>query len=276
MKKVFSSAEDVIHVFAQRTQSEGRSSNVFFHGDKIYSYGHHYLLGEFLDDNTILINDNYYTKTTAKHVGHLRWGSRQYKQFFTTETDIQLVYQRMLELKDLLAKARKPEKYINEILRLWGKFSEFLTYKKSSVIKGDVRYKEIKKLVTLVQKDAKGLQEKLAEAKKKEEQAKKKQQAALLKEKLLKFNTYEINSFRVCDEDFLRISQDGERVETSQGVKIDINDARNLYRLIKAGVDVKGERIGSYRVTSLNGHLVVGCHRINTKNMHEVGAKILK
>lgn len=276
MKKVFSSAEDVIHVFAQRTQAEGRSSNVFFYGDKIYSYGHHYLLGEFLDDNTILINDNHYTHTTAKHVSYLRSGSRQYRQFFTTETDIQLVYQRMLELKDLLAKARKPEKYINEIIRLWEKFSEFVVYKKSGVIKGDVRYKEVKKLVTLVQKDAKGLQEKLAAAKKKEEQTKKKRQAALLKEKLLKFNTYEINSFRVCDEDFLRISADGERVETSQGVKIDINAARNLYRLIKAGVGVKGERIGSYRVTSLNGRLVVGCHRINIKNMHEVGAKILK
>ena len=77
------------------------------------------------------------------------------------------------------------------------------------------------------------------------------------------------------DEDFLRVSQDRTQVETTQGVKIDIDDARNLYRLIKAGKDVAGERIGVYRVSSLNGHLVVGCHRINTKNMKEVGEKIL-
>ena len=110
-------------------------------------------------------------------------------------------------------------------------------------------------------------------AKKKQEQEKKKLQADLKK-----FFNYETDYLytRNIKEDYIRISQDGERIETTQGVKIDINDARNLYRLIKAGVDVKGERIGSYRVTSLNGHLVVGCHRINTKNMHEVGAKILK
>ena len=276
MRKVFSSAEDVIHVFAQRTQSEGRSSNVFFYGDKIYSYGYHYLLGEFIDDKTILINDNSYTRTTAKHVGYLKWGSRQYKQFFTTEVEIGLVYTEMENLKEKLTKARKPEKYIRQILHLWDKMNEYIVYTKNPHTKKDKRYKEIKKFAEGVKKDAAGLKDKLEKAFKRQEQARKKREAAYLKESLAKFNSYEINSFRIGGEDFIRISQDGERIETTQGVKIDINDARKLYRLIKAGVDVKGERIGVYRVTSLNGHLVVGCHRINTKNMHEVGAKILK
>ena len=47
MKKVFSSSTDVMHLFAQRSQQEARTSsgNVFYYNDKIYSYGHHYLLG---------------------------------------------------------------------------------------------------------------------------------------------------------------------------------------------------------------------------------------
>ena len=49
MKKVFSSNDECIHVFAQRTHEEGRTpnSNVYFYGDKLYSYGSHYLLAEF-------------------------------------------------------------------------------------------------------------------------------------------------------------------------------------------------------------------------------------
>ena len=42
---------DVIHMFAQRTQSEGRCINVFFEYNRIYSYGRHYLLGEFIELN---------------------------------------------------------------------------------------------------------------------------------------------------------------------------------------------------------------------------------
>ena len=54
MKTVFTNT-DTIHTFAQQTQYEGRNSTntIFFEGNKIYSYGYHYLLGEFLDRNTI-------------------------------------------------------------------------------------------------------------------------------------------------------------------------------------------------------------------------------
>ena len=59
MKKVFSSNYDCVHTFAQQTHPEGKTSNrnLFFEHDKIYSYGYHYELGRFLDDETILIND---------------------------------------------------------------------------------------------------------------------------------------------------------------------------------------------------------------------------
>ena len=69
MKTVFDNY-DCVHTFAQRTQNEGRTSNnnIFFEGDKIYSYGYHYELGRFLDDKTILINDKGYSVSTGKHI----------------------------------------------------------------------------------------------------------------------------------------------------------------------------------------------------------------
>jgi len=73
MKTVYSKSSDVIHLFAQRTQEEGRCSNVFFNcKERIYSYGSHYLLGEFIrnkkKDLAIWINDDGYSVTTAKHI----------------------------------------------------------------------------------------------------------------------------------------------------------------------------------------------------------------
>ena len=275
MRKVFSSADDVIHVFAQRSQSEGRSSNVFFSRDKIYSYGYHYLLGEFIDENTIIINDGRCSSTTAKHISSLRYGTRQYKQFFTTETDLNLVWYEVLGLKEKLIKARKPENYINRILYLWTKMNEFIEYRKHKMVKKEDKYKEIKKLVDAINKDSSGLKQKLVVAKKKAEDAKKKKDAAIIKESLKKFNSYEIDYFRVGDEDFLRLSQDGNQVETSQNVKIEVSDAKKLYLAIKAGVDIKGYRISNYIVKSINGHLVIGCHNINMNSVRQVGDKIL-
>ena len=95
MKKVFSSNQACIHAFAQRNQSEGSSSSVFFYGDKCYSYGHHYELARFIQgvdgSDAIRINDRGYSSSTGKHIGLVQNATRQYKQFFDTHTDERLL-----------------------------------------------------------------------------------------------------------------------------------------------------------------------------------------
>lgn len=272
MKKVFSNS-GVVHTFAQRTQSEGRSGSIFFYGDKIYSYGYHYLLGEFIDDKTIIINDSGYSSSTGRHIGMLTSATRQYRQLFINNIDVRVVGFRIIEANEKLKNARKPEKYVTSIIRDFEVLTDYLKeFKKVNELKSE-QYKAIKLVYSALKKDeSKYLEEAKARGKKEREQAEKK-----LKLKLAEFFKYKVNrvSSYIIKEDFLRISKDGTQVETTQEVKIDIEDARNLYRLIKAGKDVAGERIGNYRVNSLNGHLVVGCHRINTKNMKEIGEKIL-
>ena len=83
-------------------------------------------------------------------------------------------------------------------------------------------------------------------------------------------------SCKLNNESFIRLSKDGEKVETSKGVKVDAKDAKKLYQLIKAGKDIKGYKIDYYTVISLNGVLKIGCHNINVKNMHEIGEKLLQ
>lgn len=278
MKRVFTNSSDVIHLFAQRTQDDARCGNVFFDNkDKIYSYGRHYLLGEFLNDKTIMINDDGYSVTTSKHISEISYATRQYKQFYKSKTNLERVYNSVKLNADKLAKARKPELYINSILSLWDSLNEYLRYTKGiTKAKKDKKYREISRLVDAINEDSEGLKDKLSKQKKDAKAKQDKKNAKAIKESLKKFNAYEINSFRVGDYDFLRVSKNGEFVETSQHIKVPIKDAKLLYTMIKEGRDIKGYRIAGYRVTSINGTLKIGCHNINIDSVHEIGNKILK
>lgn len=275
MKTVFSNAQDCVHAFAQRQTPQGRAGNVFFYGDKIYSYGYHYLLAEFIDDKTILINDSGYSSSTSKHISYVSSGTRQYKQFFTSTSEIGLVYSQVLSLQDKLANARKPENYINGILSLWDSLNEYVKHIKSKNIPKDTRYKAIKAIVKHLNVDSVQYQQKLADAKKKDEAAKKRKEAKQIKEALTKFYNYEVNSFRVGDTDYLRLSQDGSTVETSQHVKVSTEEARTLYKAICNDVDIVGHRISNYIVNSINGRLKIGCHNIDMDSVHKVGKQLI-
>lgn len=275
MKKVFNSSSDVIHLFAQRDQNEARCSNVFFDNiNKIYSYGHHYLLGEFIDDNTIMIDDRGYSVTTSKHINQINYATRQYKQFYKSQTDIDTVYESVLSNKKALINARKPEKYITPILSLFERLNEYLTYTKNKTVKKSDKYKEIKSIVKVVSNFDADFQKKMQDAEKKRITALKRKEAKQVKEKLQKFNSYEVDSIYIGGEDFLRLSKDGTKVETSQRVSVSRENAKALYEMIKRGIDIKGKHIENYVVTSINGTLKIGCHNINIDSVHAIGKQL--
>lgn len=129
MKKVFTKSADVIKLFSRRSQDSARCSNVYFNNkNKIYSYGSHYLLGEFIDDSIIMIDDRGYSRTTAKHISQITYATDRYEQFFKSETDLGTVYNTILKLNDKLKKARKPELYTTPILHLWKEFNIWVEY----------------------------------------------------------------------------------------------------------------------------------------------------
>jgi len=281
MKKVFSSSTDVIHLFAQRTQSEGRSSNIFFEGtNKIYSYGHHYLLGEFIfnhnNELAIMINNKGYSSTTSKHIHGLYSATSQYKQFSLMNCDSVLVLNQLESLIEKLKNARKPEIYINNAHSLINAFTEYLTWKNDKLS----NYPQINSAFAVFQtKEIKKYYEQKAEALKLAEAKREKELKKKSKEQLKNFFDYKNRTVYGLTEDFCRISLDKLFVETTQGVKIPIQSAKILYTLIKAKKDIKGFSLegeySTYTVIGLNGVLKIGCHKINVKNMHEIGAKLL-
>jgi hypothetical protein len=174
----------------------------------------------------------------------------------------------VLSLNDKLATARKPENYINSILYLWASLNEFIKYTKNKNTPKDPRYKEIKRIVKAIQSQPQEYQQKLAEAKQRKE-------ARQIKDTLSKWYNYEVHTFRIGDKDYLRISQDGSNIETSQHVKVSIDEARALYQLICKGIDIQGHRISNYIVNSINGTLKIGCHNIDMDSVHKIGKQLI-
>jgi hypothetical protein len=282
MRKVFSNSSDVIHKFVERSQNEGRSANCYFEGDKIYSYGRHYLLGEFVNngkEDAIVINDRGYSSTTGKHIGELRWGSNQYLQFFTSNINLDCVLSSLESNKRSLVNARKPELYIGPSLELFKKLNEYIDWSKNKVLKREEKYKKIKSLIRLfegsvdIEEFQKKEKSRLLRLKKKQE----KDAAIKVKKALEDFNNYKIDYiYARGGEDYLRLSQDKKEVETSQRVRVNVESAKVLYSLIKAGRDIKGAKIDNYTVISINGTLKIGCHNINMDSVKTVGEQILK
>lgn len=271
MRKVFDGRE-VFHVYAQQSQEEGRTSsgNVFFEGTRIWSYGRHYLLGNFINPTTIIINNVGYSSTTAKHISYLTSATTQYKQFFKTEIDVEIVNRDILELEKKLTTARKPENYVLQIIRRFELLTDFLKQYNKEELKSD-DYKEIKKIYNKLNKDKDKYLDALKERGKKEYEQKKVRIAKSVEE----FMQHEkVSVHRDAKEQFIRISKDNEFVETSLGVKVEAPEALKLFLAIEKGLPIKGYRISYYQVNKLGDQLVIGCHKINKKNVFEVGAKL--
>lgn len=269
-KRTFADYDEVCHVFAQRTHLEGSSGgNVYFYKDKLYSYGSHYVLAEFITNKkgelAVMINNVGYSSSTGKHISMARSATSHYKQFFTTQTKGKLVLDKLTELYKKFGRARKPMMYANEAIYLYERFIEYLDWSKEI----DPRRR---KITLLYKKFVSGD----AYEKAKEAQAKADERAKIKAQRDIElFLKYEKDYVPNSKEAYVRISKSGEYVETSKGAKASVKEARVLYQLIKAGKDIKGFKISYYTVIGLNGTLKIGCHDINKKNMVEVGEQLL-
>lgn len=87
IKRVFSNANEVLHRWANQTQTDARSKNVFFRGVSVFSYGHHYELGrlvQFNGETVAIINNRGYSVTTGKHIS---WAFTATEHMYTVATD---------------------------------------------------------------------------------------------------------------------------------------------------------------------------------------------
>ena len=119
--------KETVKTYLQQVKTHGNSPNVFFEYSRIYSYGYHYLLGKFINNNLLIINDTGYSATTSKHIHLLRDTANELNiiNYSVSNVEINSVYNELKYLETKLHKARKPELWYNRINSLYAKWYNF-------------------------------------------------------------------------------------------------------------------------------------------------------
>lgn len=306
MKKVFSNPNDVLHLFAQRTQTDARCSNVFFEDDVAYSYGKHFPLGKFFDrkkygkvvETVILLNSARYSNTTSKHQSEIKFATRQYKQFTVPCVNFDLKYSNsyharnsdyyLLQIKELAGKALKANKdynvkfYLNEY---HSQITEYQNYCKFFKLKTQKHFEisdiEIKAKLQKIQERENYNAEHYEEIQAKRLKNQLKKQAEII-DNWINGNS---NIRPKTDYQYLRLyAYDNDLVETSMNVRVPLSHALLLLAKIRHCVQTNTEfisngktiKIGNFEVSRIeaNGNFQSGCHKFEYSEVERFAKSI--
>lgn len=289
MKKVFSNNE-ICHVFCNKVQSEGRTSNnsMFFNNNVLYSYGYHFELAKFIEFNGetyLFINTASYSNTTSKHQSKLRssinreiikdvfffdfkqygggWGRSIYEfklnQDCLTDT-IQAILLKSEEAFKKQLRARETSYLANEGNR------NLLLVRNLLATFGDILHNLnslADKLTSLypLQNEALIKANLIDKTRDKREKEKREKLAEKEKENLNKWLKHEFNGTLYNSPIHLRLKDD--QVQTSKGANVPLDHARHIISQLDKGLDIVGKKIGYYTINEVTlDYIKIGCHKM--------------
>lgn len=272
---------EIAHAWAHQTRSKYNSGNFFFNGKAIYSYGSHFLVGLLVDlpDNrrVALITSNSYSVSTSAHISaaakavsnmttfrvplkEKRPESLDYADLF--DSYMPRIEGKLQRAKDTRKGTQKYADAISEAASLYreaNQFAEAFGLKKRLDIPADLHAA------------AENVADMVADRKKKAEIAAKRKMAKDLKDWRANKVRYLPGASRISTA-YLRISSDGQTVETSQGGYAPAEHAKRAYSILakrharKETFKANGHtiKVGIYEIASMDaaGLLSIGCHRI--------------
>jgi len=304
MRTVFNNSQ-LAHVWANQSQTNGRSGSMFFRDSMIFSYGEHYMAAKIhtLKGKTFaLVNSNRYSVTTAQHLGEIRSALRGLMPYFesTDVTDTKaalkhltsnakesaLSYLRVSKVtskehvKHAFESIRGEYKELNKFRAILGLSEVWPAKKELDAVEKHLnqrlkRYHELNTPEMIAKREAQKAKRDAAKAKKLElEQA----------ERIEKFRRGE--TVYGIDLPFELLRVQGDEVVTSRGARVPLKEALGLLNAIESGEtseNLKGAEIGSFQVTAVYPHLDsnsvpdkllhIGCHRILLSEARQVLSK---
>ena len=268
-RRSLSSQNEVAHIFAQRSQPEGKAGNMFFEGNSIYSYGHHFKIAAFVDikgEQVVLFNSHSYSNSTAKHKSLVLRAVNHYELF---EVPILPSYAELTpsnhednvayfekEVNEAIRKASRARKYVDFHLsaaqNLVGKMKRY------SYLFDVTLTTSQQDLINMFDSGELVNSERLNAIKQKEVE----RQYAIIaenKEKIDEWINGERSTLPKMSKIFLR--RIGDNVETSWGAIVSASEARLLFNAIRNGLNVVGNTIGHYTILNIDKNgLKIGCH----------------
>lgn len=281
MRTVFNNSE-LTHVWANQLQFSGRGSNMFFYGDSIYSYGYHYLLGKILiapgGEKVFFINSNNYSRTTNKQKIQLTHSVVAENRFIIpfpsnrdlSVQDVKVICENLkLEVKNNLFDQLKARLATYHIKEAWANLNT--ANKLASLFNLPlISPEDFPEWRQATKKSLDNeLRQKVNEENKEEREKQKRERLAQKeREKLEKWICHEYSGPLYNVPIHLRLTKDGEHIETTKGAKVPINEGLELYKRLNNGIQCRGEKIGGYTLTSSDSLTVkIGCHDIPWVNI---------
>lgn len=302
MKRVVS-PEMVAHLWADQSQSEARNQqgNIYFRDSTIYSYGGHFPMARHVVGKNkkpiVLLTTRRYSVTTARHLSMVRQAAQHLEviECEQVEATMPSSHQKNLEAmrkqcEALLLKAararvsvdyyvRDAEQLVVNHLRYRQAFG--LRLDKPLVIPEDWQADTLARVKRLRE------QEKKRDARLIQDTSEvlnywKQGQAALLAAYAEKERPKTAPSKVPVA---LRLSADGQEIETSLGARVPATHAKRIWQLIQQIVSKQlapyqhnghTEHVGSFRVDSIDeqGTLKAGCHTIRYEAMAELASRL--
>jgi hypothetical protein len=275
MKTKFTSNASLSHAWANQLQDHGRTENMFFENDTIYSYGRHYIIGKQIISNNnqrvVFINTNGYSNTTAKQTNHVFRAIPDGIEVF----NVPFKYSDSFHIEGLPLTIEVMIKdvatLINKQISAKSSFYYFIDAKD--------KYEQIESICNLFElqipkkpenwEAAQIKSEYLKETVKERENAKQQKQILKDQELLQKWLNHEYNGQLYNIPVYLRISKDGQLIETTKGAKVSKIEALKLLSLIRSGNDIKGHKIDGFTVIENNiNDIKIGCHTITWEKIN--------
>lgn len=284
MKKVFRNSGEVVHIWANKLQAEGRCRNTFFEGDTYYSYGRHYVIGQHLPDGSVAINLESSSSTTNGHVREALYAVRPRKvlRVFNPggEPDTARTERRVQHLIEKAAAAKPDGNRPRYLARAQQVADDYNAFCAALGLTGNPNFPPVNATTDEAELERmRKLQREYAA----EGRAREKKRAA----EALVLQAEKIAAWRAGQPVYtphtwgtlLRVVDDV--VETSRGAHIPVEDAKRLWpviqRVMKGDRDYEvGMQLGLYRLTKINrdGSIVVGCHSIDYSEIEGIAKQL--
>lgn len=264
---------DIAHEFAcGATEGITGSGNMYICGDRIYSYGPHFCIAKHVGKGTVLMTTQTYSKSTAKHISCVRNATYHYDHVYCYDPDAshaenqRRFLEEIKELLPYLAKAMKPEKWIHEIQVISErakKYCEFFDIKMEKDLAMFVQSEDLNKTNEAYEAELKrrAFREHKLLMKKKREQ-------------LEKWHNFEGSDY-VSGLDYQELRCDARRIETTMGVKIPYEIAKDFYEKLKSGAIKVGDKLFYYAVRRMDrNEIAIGCHTFKRRYLMDFGKRV--
>jgi len=283
MRNVLSGYSEVAHFWANKVQSSGRASPMFFGGDKIYSYGHHFCIARHLPNGVVAMTTRGYSSSTLKHISYVRRAASHLRMVYCVDPDDSAAANMRHARENVdraLTDATKPRIRETTRVRLKGEALHLAEQANAYLAALDPLEAEGQTPIDL--SNLEHIRAELAvmeETRIAAEKARVAKRVLEMQEVLALWRAGGVDHGLYDLPIALRIK--GDDIETSQGARIPLSEAPPIWRLIERvrggerDYDV-GQAFGHYRLTKIrrDGSIVVGCHDISYDELRGIAQQL--